>query len=95
MIYECSINCSSQIHARSLFPSQDTPAIKSTYSAKVKSILPVLMSGLRQSPPPEQTLEPGQEVEYTYDQVSFVGTLTIWVGKNVPCGSSGRSLIYF
>ncbi|NXD32286.1 LKHA4 aminopeptidase, partial [Spelaeornis formosus] len=59
---------SQAIHARSMFPSQDTPAIKSTYSAKVKSILPVLMSGLRQSPPPEQVLEPGTEVEYVYDQ---------------------------
>jgi len=27
------------------------------------------MSGLRKSPPSEQTFEPGKEVEYVYDQV--------------------------
>jgi len=54
-----------------MFPSQDTPAIKSTYSAKVKSTLPVLMSAIRQSPPPEEVLEMGKEVEYIYDQVSL------------------------
>ncbi|ORY35363.1 peptidase family M1-domain-containing protein [Naematelia encephala] len=59
---------SQAIHARSLLPCQDTPAIKATYSAKVKSILPVLMSGLRKSPPSEEVLEPGKEVEYVYDQ---------------------------
>ena len=58
----------SQIHARSLLPCQDTPAIKASYSSRVKSTLPVLMSGLRQSPPSEEVLEPGKEVEYVYDQ---------------------------
>ena len=52
-----------------MLPCQDTPAIKSTYSAKVKSILPVLMSGLRKSPPSEEVLTPGEEREYVYDQV--------------------------
>jgi hypothetical protein len=55
-----------------MFPCQDTPGIKATYSAKVKSILPVLMSGLRVSPPSEETLEPGKEVQYVYDQVTTV-----------------------
>ncbi len=55
-----------------MFPCQDTPGIKATYSAKVRSILPVLMSGLRVSPPSEETLEPGKEVEYVYDQVTTV-----------------------
>ena len=27
------------------------------------------MSGLRKSPPSEEVLEPGKEVEYVYDQV--------------------------
>jgi leukotriene-A4 hydrolase len=72
-----------------MFPSQDTPAIKSTYSAKVKSILPVLMSGLRQSPPPEQVLEPGTEVEYVYDQVSHM------VFYSTHMGHLWTSLIYF
>jgi len=30
------------------------------------------MSGLRKSPPSEELLEPGKEVEYVYDQVSDV-----------------------
>jgi hypothetical protein len=60
------------IHARSMLPCQDTPAIKATYSAKVKGVLPVLMSGLRQSPPPEEKWVPGKEVEYVYDQVRQV-----------------------
>lgn len=61
-----------QIHARSLLPCQDTPAIKATYSSKVRSILPVLMSGLRISPPSEDTPNPGKEAEYVYDQVSLI-----------------------
>jgi leukotriene-A4 hydrolase len=61
---------SQAIHARSLLPCQDTPAIKATYAAKVRSVLPVLLSGLRQSPKPEEKWVPGKEVEYVYDQVS-------------------------
>lgn len=60
---------SQAIHARSLFPCQDTPAVKATYSARVKSILPVLMSALRKSPPSEEAPQPGKMVEYVYDQV--------------------------
>ncbi|RXK38146.1 leukotriene A-4 hydrolase/aminopeptidase [Tremella mesenterica] len=56
------------IHARSMFPCQDTPAIKATYSSKVRSILPVLMSALRVSPPSEEALVMGEEREYEYVQ---------------------------
>ncbi len=38
------------IHARSLLPCQDTPAIKATYEAEVDSVIPVLMSALLKSP---------------------------------------------
>ncbi len=34
------------IHARSLFPCQDTPDVKSSYEFKIKSPLPVIASGL-------------------------------------------------
>lgn len=34
------------IHARSLFPCQDTPDVKSTFSFNIRSPLPVLASGL-------------------------------------------------
>jgi len=35
------------IHARSIFPCQDTPDIKSTYEFNLQSPLPALASGLR------------------------------------------------
>lgn len=60
---------SQAIHGRSMIPCQDTPAIKATYSSRVTSTLPVLMSGLRKSPPPEAPLELGKKIEYVYDQV--------------------------
>lgn len=58
------------IHMRSLAPCMDTPAVKATYTARVRSYLPVLLSALRVSPPSEQTLaiEKGTKVEYTYSQ---------------------------
>ena len=34
------------IHARSIFPCQDTPDVKSTYEFNLQSPLPVLASGL-------------------------------------------------
>ncbi|KAN0082888.1 hypothetical protein V8E55_008683 [Tylopilus felleus] len=39
------------IHARSLAPLQDTPSVKLTYDAEVSSVLPVLLSAQRVSPP--------------------------------------------
>ncbi|KDQ17535.1 hypothetical protein BOTBODRAFT_172006 [Botryobasidium botryosum FD-172 SS1] len=60
------------IHARSLAPLQDTPSVKITYSAKVKSTLPVLLSALRISPP-TVSVHNGKEVgkdivTYEYSQ---------------------------
>ncbi len=34
------------IHARSLFPCQDTPDVKSTFEFNIRSSLPVIASGL-------------------------------------------------
>ena len=47
------------IHARSVFPCQDTPDVKSTFEFNIKSPLPVLASGL---PTGVQDLPPGKEV---------------------------------
>ncbi|KAF8329435.1 uncharacterized protein EI90DRAFT_3145933 [Cantharellus anzutake] len=60
------------IYARCLAPLQDTPSVKLTYSANVRSVLPVLMSALRVSPPAEE-IHNGKEVgrdsvEYIYKQ---------------------------
>lgn len=65
------------IHARSLLPCQDTPAVKATYSAKVKGELPVLMSALRQSPKSEEEWVPGKVIEYVYDQVKLMSTISL------------------
>lgn len=57
------------IHARSMLPCQDTPAVKATYSAKVRSGrgLEVLMSALR-----KDTVDLGDGVtEFVYEQVGL------------------------
>ncbi|KAI7189301.1 Leukotriene A-4, partial [Hortaea werneckii] len=58
------------IHARSLFPCQDTPDVKSTYTFNLRSPLPVLASGLPTGPrdfKPGQNGEPGTLL-YTFHQ---------------------------
>ncbi|KAI7361533.1 Leukotriene A-4 [Hortaea werneckii] len=58
------------IHARSLFPCQDTPDVKSTYTFNLRSPLPVLASGLPTGPrdfKPGQSGEPGTLL-YTFNQ---------------------------
>lgn len=61
------------IYARALAPLQDSPSVKIKYSAKVTSLLPVLLSALRISPPSDGPAHDGKVigkdlVTYTYDQ---------------------------
>lgn len=58
------------IHARSLFPCQDTPDVKSTYTFNLRSVLPVVASGL---PTGAKDYEPGKNgkpgtLQYTFHQ---------------------------
>ncbi|KAH9891199.1 peptidase family M1-domain-containing protein [Cubamyces lactineus] len=61
------------IYARSLAPIQDSPSVKITYTAKVKSVLPALLSAIRVSPPADGPAHDGKEigkdvVTYEYNQ---------------------------
>ena len=58
------------IHARSVFPCQDTPDVKSTFDFKLRSPLPVLASGL---PTGSKEYQPGKDGKpgtllYTFEQ---------------------------
>ncbi|KAF2774273.1 leukotriene A-4 hydrol [Teratosphaeria nubilosa] len=58
------------IHARSIFPCQDTPDVKSTYTFNIRSPLPVLASGL---PTGAKNFQPGKNGKagtllYTFHQ---------------------------
>ncbi|EMD63141.1 hypothetical protein GGP41_005162 [Bipolaris sorokiniana] len=59
------------IHARSVFPCQDTPDVKSTFSFALRSPLPVLASGLPTGAtdyqPPKKDGESGT-MKYTFEQ---------------------------
>ncbi|EKM60600.1 uncharacterized protein PHACADRAFT_246632 [Phanerochaete carnosa HHB-10118-sp] len=61
------------IYARSLAPMQDTPSIKTTYTAAITSVLPALMSAIRVSPPQDGPAHGGKvigkdTVVYRYNQ---------------------------
>lgn len=53
------------INARSIFPCQDTPDVKSTFSFKLTSTLPVVASGV---PVGDHTASPGTERLYEFEQ---------------------------
>ncbi|KAJ6443294.1 leukotriene A4 hydrolase [Purpureocillium lavendulum] len=53
------------INARSIFPCQDTPDVKSTFTFKLTSTLPVVASGV---PVGDHTATPGTEKLYQFEQ---------------------------
>lgn len=53
------------INARSIFPCQDTPDVKSTYTFKLTSALPVVASGV---PVGDHSATPGTEKLYEFEQ---------------------------
>ncbi|KAJ3843133.1 peptidase family M1-domain-containing protein [Lentinula raphanica] len=61
------------IYARAMAPVQDSPSVKIKYSAEVTSVLPALMSAIRQSPPSDGPAHEGKvigkdAVTYVYHQ---------------------------
>ncbi|PAV21678.1 leukotriene-A4 hydrolase [Pyrrhoderma noxium] len=74
------------IYARTLAPVQDTPSVKITYSAAVKSVLPVLMSAVRVSPPSNGPPHDGKVigkdlVTYTYNQPTSIPSYLIAIAS--------------
>ncbi|KAK7739128.1 Leucyl aminopeptidase yscIV [Cytospora paraplurivora] len=80
------------IHARSLFPCQDTPDIKSTYSFKITSPHVVVASGVASGEPVPQG---GDEKLYTFEQeVPIPSYLFALASGDIATASIGpRSLV--
>ncbi|CAA7267762.1 unnamed protein product [Cyclocybe aegerita] len=78
------------IYARALAPVQDTPSNKIKYSAKVTSVLPVLLSARRVSPPADGPAHDGKVigedvVTYTYDQPVPIPSYLIAIAAGNVC----------
>jgi len=56
------------IHARSIFPCQDTPDVKATFDFNLSSTLPVIASGLPSSYNPSGQLADGRSRTYKFHQ---------------------------
>ncbi|KAF1843557.1 leukotriene A-4 hydrolase [Cucurbitaria berberidis CBS 394.84] len=87
------------IHARSVFPCQDTPDVKSTFSFALRSPLPVLASGLptgaSEYQPPKKDGENGT-LKYTFEQkVPITSYLFAVASGDLACASIGpRSTVW-
>jgi leukotriene-A4 hydrolase len=78
------------IHARSLFPCQDTPDVKSTYSFNITSALPVVASGIL-----KETADAGEgKTLYRFEQEipipSYLFALASGDIKTAPIGPRSR-----
>lgn len=80
------------IHARSLFPCQDTPDIKSTYSFRITSPHVVVASGVASGEPEPQS---GDDKLYTFEQkVPIPSYLFALASGDIATASIGpRSLV--
>ncbi|OAL03456.1 leukotriene A-4 hydrolase [Phaeosphaeriaceae sp. SRC1lsM3a] len=87
------------IHSRSVFPCQDTPDVKSTFSFALRSPLPVLASGLPTGAtdyqPPKKDGESGT-LKYTFEQpVAITSYLFAVASGDVACAAIGpRSTVW-
>ncbi|KAK4935236.1 hypothetical protein LTR28_010411, partial [Elasticomyces elasticus] len=86
------------IHARSLFPCQDTPDVKSTFTFNIRSPLPVLASGL---PTGSRDFKPGKNgapgsLLYTFNQtIPIPSYLFALASGDLACASIGpRSTVW-
>ena len=74
------------IHARSIFPCQDTPDVKSTFTFNITSVLPVIASGLLTA---SKDLD-GRWKQYTFEQKvpipSYLFALASGDIKTAPIG---------
>jgi leukotriene-A4 hydrolase len=94
MFSQCQAN-----HARSVFPCQDTPDVKSTFSFALRSPLPVLASGL---PTGASDYKPGKKdgesgtLKYTFEQpVAITSYLFAVASGDLACASVGpRSTVW-
>ncbi|KAI9437024.1 leukotriene-A4 hydrolase [Lactarius indigo] len=76
------------IYARALAPLQDTPSLKITYAAKVASVLPVLLSAIRVSPPSEGPAHDGKTIGR--DVVTYVYTQPVGIPSYLVAIASGN-----
>ncbi|KAF2850462.1 leukotriene A-4 hydrol [Plenodomus tracheiphilus IPT5] len=87
------------IHARSVFPCQDTPDVKSTFSFAIRSPLPVLASGLPTGAHDYQGPKKDGELgtlKYTFEQkVPITSYLFAVASGDLACASIGpRSTVW-
>ncbi|KIY73540.1 Metalloprotease [Cylindrobasidium torrendii FP15055 ss-10] len=95
------------IYARTLLPVQDTPSVKIKYTAHVTSVLPVLMSAIRQSPPSDGPAHDGKTVgkdavTYVYHQpvpipsylIAIASGNVVYRAFEVPAGRNWTSGVW-